>query len=157
MRLPSYKQSHNQKSIEFSSRRFHNQPTIEEHLIVQHPLKLEQYFLTYLKQVWHDGLIFKLEQDGISGNLLKLFQTDLSNRKQRVVLNVTFFDYSSIESGVPQGYVFDPLLFLERNIKSNVKFFANDTMLFSIVSWNICKWFESRPWCHNTSGHINGN
>ena len=41
---------------------------------------------------------------------------------------------------MPQGSVLDPLLFLvyindlERNIKSNVKFFADDTMLFSIVT-----------------------
>ena len=38
-----------------------------------------------------------------------------------------------------------PLLFpiyindLEKNIKSNVKFFADDTMPFSVVSCNICK------------------
>ena len=44
-----------------------------------------------------------------------------------------------IESGVSQGSVLGPLLFLiyindlERNIKSNIKFFADDTMLFSIV------------------------
>ena len=39
----------------------------------------------------------------------------------------------------PQGYVLGPLLFLiyndlERNIKSNVNFFADDTMLYSIVN-----------------------
>ena len=83
-----------------------------------------------------------MELNSISGDLLKLFQNYLSNRKQRVVLNGTFSDYSSIESGVPQGSVLGPLLFLvyindlERNIKSNVNFFADDTMLFSIVKYS---------------------
>ena len=89
-------------------------------------------------KVWHDGLILKLEQNGISG-LLKLFENYLHNRKQRVVLNGFYSDYSLIESGVPQGSVLGPLLFLiyindlERNITSNIKFFADDTMLFSTV------------------------
>ena len=53
-------------------------------------------------------------------------------------------DYSIIESGVPQGSVPGTLLFLvcindlERNIKSNIKLFADDTMLFSIVK----KWLQ---------------
>ena len=51
-------------------------------------------------KVWHDGLIFKLGQNGITGNLLRFFQNYLSNRKQRVVLNGSYSDYSSIESGV---------------------------------------------------------
>ena len=90
--------------------------------------------------MWHDGLIFKIRQNGISGKLVKLFQNDLSNRKQRVVLNGFSSDYSSIESGVPQDSVLGLLLFLiyindlEKNIKSNVNFFAGDTMLFSIVN-----------------------
>ena len=56
-----------------------------------------------------------------------------------MVLNRTYSDYSLIESGVPQGAVLGSLLFLiyindlERNIISNIKFFADDTMLFSIV------------------------
>ena len=56
-----------------------------------------------------------------------------------MVQNGSYSDYSTIESGVPQGSVLGPLLFLvyindlERNIKSNVKLFADDTMLFSIV------------------------
>ena len=80
-----------------------------------------------------------MKQNGISGSLLKLFENYLQNRKQRVVLNGSFSDYSEIKSGVPQGSVLGPLLFLiyindlEKNIKSNIKFFADDTMLFSIV------------------------
>ena len=90
-------------------------------------------------KAWHDGLIFKLEQKGISGSLLKLFRNYSSNRKQCVVLNGSSSDYSGIESVVPQGSVLGPLLFLiyindiEINIKSNIKFFADDTMIFSIV------------------------
>ena len=81
-----------------------------------------------------------MRQIGVSGQLLQLLQDYLSNRKQRVVLNGFPADYLSIESGVPQGSVLGPLLFLiyindlEKNIKSNVNFFADDTMVFSIVN-----------------------
>ena len=78
-------------------------------------LEVRTVFLDISKafdKVWHDGLIFKLEQNGISGNLLKLLQNYLRNRKQRVVQNGSHSDYSSIESGVPQDSVLGPLLFL---------------------------------------------
>ena len=38
-------------------------------------------------KIWHEGLLLKLNQNGISGNLLKLLRDFLSFRKQRVVSN----------------------------------------------------------------------
>jgi len=49
-----------------------------------------------------------MRQNGVSGRLLKLFQNYLNNRKQRVVLNGSSADYSTIEPGVPQGSVLGP-------------------------------------------------
>ena len=38
-------------------------------------------------KVLHAGLLFKLKQNGISGNLLSILIDILSNRKQKIVLN----------------------------------------------------------------------
>ena len=98
-------------------------------------LEVRAIFLDFSKafdKVWHVGLIFKMRQNGVSGRLLKLFQNYLNNRKQRVVLNGFPAGYSTIESGVPQGSVLGPILFL--TYINDVKFFVDDTMLFSIVN-----------------------
>ena len=106
-------------------------------------LEVRAVFLDISKafdKVWHEGLIFKLKQNGISGKLLKFFEDYLYNRKQRVIINGSYSELADINSGVPQGSVLGPLLFLvyindlEKNIKSKVKFFADDTMLYSVVN-----------------------
>ena len=38
-------------------------------------------------KVWHEGLVFKLECIGVEGQLLKLLESFLNNRYQRVLLN----------------------------------------------------------------------
>ena len=116
----------------------------EIHECFENPKSLEvrSVFLDISKafdKVWHEGLLFKLKQNGIDGNLLKMLGSYLKDRHQRVVLNGSHSEYAKLKSGVPQGSVLGPLLFLvyindlEKNIKSNVKFFADDTMLYSIV------------------------
>ena len=102
-------------------------------------MKLVLYFLTYLKpliKVWHEGLIFKLKSNGISGPLLNFFDSYLKERRQRVVLNGIQSDWKNLESGVPQGSVLGPLLFLvytndmPDKIRANMKLFADDSSLF---------------------------
>ena len=75
---------------------------------------------------------------GIRGNILNWIEQFLSGRKQRVVLNGFKSPWSNVLSGVPQGSVLGPLLFLiyvndiPKCVKSSkVKMFADDLKLFS--------------------------
>ena len=83
--------------------------------------------------------IFKLRQNGISGDLLNILSDFLSNRKQRVVLNGQTSSWAIITAGVPQGSILGPLLFLicvndlSDGLTSIIKLFADDTSFFSVV------------------------
>ena len=59
-------------------------------------------------KVWHDGLIFKLRQNGISGDTINILQNFLRNRKQRVVLNSRCSSWADVNAGVPQGSIVGP-------------------------------------------------
>ena len=91
-------------------------------------------------KVWHEGLVFKLRRNGMDGNILGVLKSFLSNRKQRVVLNGIQSSWQDIHSGVPQGSVLGPLLFLiyindlTDNISAKIKLFADDSSLFLKVN-----------------------
>ncbi len=90
-------------------------------------------------KVWFEGLLFKLKCNGIDGSLLSLFENYLANRNQRVVLNGINSSWEQVFSGVPQGSVLGPLLFLiyindlTDGITSSIKLFADDSSLFTRV------------------------
>ena len=90
-------------------------------------------------KVWHKGLLYKLEQNGIKGPLLNILADFLRSKKQRVVLNGQHSSWSDILAGVPQGSILGPLLFLiyindlADGLQCNPKLFADDTSLFSTV------------------------
>ena len=90
-------------------------------------------------KVWHDGLICKLKTYGIGSKSLDLLNSYLSNRRQRVILNGVTSSWKPIESGVPQGSVLGPLLFLifindlPDNLICNPKLFADDVSLNAVM------------------------
>ena len=90
-------------------------------------------------KVWHNGLICKLQSYGVHSNLLLLLKNYLSNRKQRVVLNGATSSWKPIKSGVPQGSVLGPLLFLifindlPDNLICNPKLFVDDVSLNALM------------------------
>ena len=85
-------------------------------------------------KVWHKGLVFKLKQNGISGNSLNILEIFLRTRKQWVILNGQTSTWKNIHAVVSEGSILWPLLLLIYiNDISNPKFFADDTSLFSVV------------------------
>ena len=76
----------------------------------------------------------------ITGPPLKLIQSFLNNRLQRVVLNGQNSSWITVFAGVSQGSDLGPLFFLvyvndlTEGISSTTKLFADDTSLFSVVN-----------------------
>ena len=101
-------------------------------------------YLDYQKafhKVPHQRLISKLQAYGIDGNVLSWIYNFLRNRTQRVCVRGTYSNVSTVISGVPQGSVLGPILFivyindLYDHIKSSLWTFADDTKIYrSILS-----------------------
>ena len=86
-------------------------------------------------RVPHYRLLEKLERIGIKGKLLNIIRDFLTNRKFRVSVEGKFSSLKDILSGIPQGSVLGPLLFLifindlPDYVKSSVKLFADDVKI----------------------------
>ena len=92
--------------------------------------------------VSHHKLIFKLESYGISGNLRAWIKDFLTNRLQRVQVGNCLSSLINVISGLPQGSVLGPILFIiYTNDVSDfctgssvtVKLYADDAKLFSCI------------------------
>lgn len=92
-------------------------------------------------QVPHEKLLFKLECLGIKGPLLAWFRSYLSGRRHRVVTDNEASDFLPVTSGVPQGSILGPLLFLVYindmpgviSGDTSLPLFADDSKCFRLI------------------------
>ena len=93
-------------------------------------------FAKAFDKVPHRRLLYKLDYYGIRGSTHKWISSWLSERSQKVVLDGQASDPVPVLSGVPQGSVLGPVLFLifindlPDNIRSSVRLFADDCVLY---------------------------
>ena len=92
-------------------------------------------FVKAFDTVPHKRLLVNLEAYGIDEQLCAWVKDFLSDRKQRVVMGEFESDWMDVTSGVPQGSVLGPLLFLLyindlSDLWTNVsKFYADDSKI----------------------------
>ena len=92
-------------------------------------------------RVWHEGLLSKISHYGLSP-ISKVIESFLTNRQIRVLLDGSHSSWHNINSGVPQGSVLAPTLFL-LNINdllsstvNSIHSYADDSSLHSSFSFS---------------------
>ena len=87
-------------------------------------------------KVNHLKLLYKMHKHGIQDSTLQWVKSFLIGRRQSVLVNCDNSEEVPVTSGVPQGSVLGPLLFLlyiidlPENIVSQVRLFADDTAIY---------------------------
>ena len=90
-------------------------------------------------KVPHQRLISKFNSHGMGNSLINWIEQWLTDRRQRVVVDGEVSSWKSVLSGVPQGSVLGPILFLvyindlEEGVTGKILKFADDTKLFRKV------------------------
>ena len=90
-------------------------------------------------KVPHQRLISKLKSHGMGNSIINWIEHWLKDRRQRVVVDGEVTSWKSVLSGVPQGSVLGPILFLvyindlEEGVTGKILKFADDTKLFRKV------------------------
>ena len=88
----------------------------------------------------HNRLLKKLEAYGIGTELIEWIRNYLSGRKQQVSINGETSKWHDVTSGIPQGSVLGPIMFvsfindLPDIVDSTVYLFADDTKIFNVIS-----------------------
>ena len=70
-------------------------------------------------RLWHNKLLSKLANIGISGRMYKIIKDFLSKRKMRVQQGQTLSDFVELDMGCPQGAVLSPTLFFTDVVRYN--------------------------------------
>ena len=88
----------------------------------------------------HEKLLMKLSHYGIKGSIHTWIRTFLTRRKMKVVVEGESSEEADVESGVPQGTVLGPLLFLchlndlPDAVNAKVRLFADDCLLYKEIN-----------------------